>query len=120
MDVTAANDPLTCAQKYMSGSTDPFVSAAADALSVDNETMDDIISLGLGLIGAAADEVTDGSKALSAVKDLSDRYGAVVGRLYERDYRALGAMMPIRENMGGHGIKELAAALRARAESCNR
>ena len=27
-------------------------------------------------------------------------------------------MMPIREDMGGHGIKELAAALRARAELC--
>ena len=62
--------------------------------------------------------MTDGSEALSAVKDLSDRYGAVVGSLYERDYRALGAMMPIRENMGGHGIKELAAALRARAGFC--
>ena len=120
VDVTAANDPLTCAQKYMSGSTDPFVSAAAEALSVDNDTMDDIISLGLGVLGAAADKVTGGSKALSAVKDLSDRYGGVVENLYERDYRALGAMMPIRENMGGHGIKELAAALRARAESCNR
>lgn len=118
VDVTAANDPLTCAQKYMSGSTDPFVSAAADALSVDSETMDGIISLGLGVIGAAADEVSGGSEALSAVKDLSDRYGAVVESLYERDYRALGAMMPIRENMGGHGIKELAAALRARAGFC--
>lgn len=118
VDVIAANDPLTCAQKYMSGASDPFVSAAADALSVDSKTMDNLLSLGLSAIESVAGKVPGGSDAVSAVKGFADKYGGVVDEYYERDYRALGAMMPIREDMGGHGIKELAAALRARAELC--
>lgn len=118
VDVIAANDPLTCAQKYMSGASDPFVSAAADALSVDSKTMDNLLSLGLSAIESVAGKVPGGSDAVSAVKGFADKYGGVVDEYYERDYRALGAMMPIREDMGGHGIKELAAALRSRAELC--
>ena len=101
VDVTAANDPLTHAQKYMSGSSDPFVSTAADALSVDKETVEELLSIGLGALGVS-----------------TDKYSDVVDKYYERDYRALGAVMPVKENMGGHGIKELAAALRSRAEVC--
>lgn len=115
VDVIAANDPLTCAQKYMSGVSDPFVSAAADALSVETKTVENVLSLGLNVLGAVAENVTGGSKVVGAVQELTDKYA---GEYYERDYRALGAMMPIRENMGGHGIGALAAALRARAELC--
>ena len=118
MDVIAANDPLTCAQKYMSGSSDPFVSTAANALSVEKKTVENVLALGAGMLEIVADNVSGGSKVMDAVKGLSDSYGGTVDKYYERDYRALGAMMPIRENMGGHGIKELSAALRARAELC--
>lgn len=118
VDVIAANDPLTCAQKYMSGSSDPFISTAANALSVDKETVEGVLSLGLGVLGAVVDNVSGGSEVMSTVKGLTEKYSDVVDKYYERDYRALGAMMPIRENMGGHGIKELAAALRFRAELC--
>lgn len=118
VDVIAANDPLTCAQKYMSGSSDPFVSTAANALSVEKKTVENVLSLGAGMLEIVADNVSGGSKVMDAVKGLSDSYGGTVDKYYERDYRALGAMMPIRENMGGHGIKELSAALRARAELC--
>jgi hypothetical protein len=118
VDVIAANDPLTCAQKYMSGSSDPFVSTAANALSVDKKTVENVLSLGAGMLEIVADNVSGGSKVMDVVKGLSDTYGSTVDKYYERDYRALGAMMPIREDMGGHGIKELAAALRARAELC--
>lgn len=118
VDVIAANDPLTCAQKYMSGSADPFVSTAAKALSMDSKTVDGILSLGLSALGTVVDKVSGGSEVMSAVKGFVDKYGDVVDEYYERDYRALGAMMPIREDMGGHGIKELAAALRSRAELC--
>lgn len=78
VDITAANDPLTTAQKYMSESS--------------------------GLV--------------YLVKGLTDKYSGLVEKYLERDYRALGALMTIEENNGGHGIKELAAALRSRAESC--
>ena len=118
VDVIAANDPLTCAQKYMSGSSDPFVSTAANALSVEKKTVENVLSLGAGMLEIVADNVSGGSKVMDAVKGISDSYGGTVDKYYERDYRALGAMMPIRENMGGHGIKELSAALRARAELC--
>ena len=80
--------------------------------------MDNLLSLGLSAIESVAGKVPGGSDAVSAVKGFADKYGGVVDEYYERDYRALGAMMPIREDMGGHGIKELAAALRARAELC--
>lgn len=115
VDVIAANDPLTCAQKYMSGSSDPFVSAAAEMLSVETETMDNLLSLGLGLLETVADNVSGGREIMNAAKE----YSGLVDEFYERDYRALGAMMPIGEDMGGHGIKELAAALRERAELCS-
>jgi hypothetical protein len=102
----------------MSGSADPFVSTAAKALSMDSKTVDGILSLGLSALGTVVDKVSGGSEVMSAVKGFVDKYGDVVDEYYERDYRALGAMMPIREDMGGHGIKELAAALRSRAELC--
>lgn len=116
VDVIAANDPLTCAQKYMSGSSDPFVSTAAQALSMEKETVESVLSLGLGMLGKVVDDVAGDSKLVNAVKGLADGYSDMVDEYYERDYRALGAMMPVREDMGGHGIKELAAALRARAD----
>lgn len=118
VDVISANDPLTCAQKYMSGSSDPFVSAASDLLSVDRETVDGVMSLGLGILGAVVENVSGSSELRSSKKGLKGALEGMLDKYYERDYRALGAMMPIRENMGGHGIKELAAALRTRAELC--
>ena len=109
VDVTAANDPLTCCQKYMSGESDPFVSTAADALSVDKGTMDHILSFAGAVVGNFAGE---------SVKGLPDSFVELLNKYYERDYRALGAKMPIREDMDGHGIQELASALRVRAVLC--
>ena len=118
VDVVAANDPLTCAQRYMSGITDPFVSSAAKAMSVDKTSMESLFSLGRGLLGAVVDNLAETSEVMAAVKGVTQAVGVVVDELYCRDYRALGAMMPIREDMGGHGIEELAAALRVRAQIC--
>ena len=109
VDVIAANDPLTCCQKYMSGESDPFVSTAANALSVDKGTLDDILSFAGAVVGNLAGE---------SVKGLTASFVGALNKYYERDYRALGAKMPIREDLAGHGIKELAAALRARAALC--
>lgn len=120
VDIVSANDPLTCAQKYMSGSSDPFVSAAADALSVEKETVENVLSVGIGILGAVVDNVAGDSRIVKSVKGLAERYGDVVDEYYERDYRALGAVLPVREDMGGHGIRELAAALRARADLLSR
>lgn len=96
--VASSNDPLTFAQKYMSGSSDPFVSTVANALSVDKKAVESVISLVSG-----------------SLDNVMAKYADVVDKYYERDYRALGAVMPIQECVGGHGIKELAASLRARA-----
>ena len=109
VDVIAANDPLTCCQKYMSGESDPFVSTAANALSVDKGTLDDILSFTGAVVGNLAGE---------SVKGLTASFVGALNKYYERDYRALGAKMPIREDLAGHGIKELAAALRNRAAMC--
>jgi pimeloyl-ACP methyl ester carboxylesterase len=115
VDVIAANDPLTCAQKYMSGISDPFVSTAAKALDVDDKTLDGLLSLGLGVVDAVAQNVSDGSSVMASIKG----FAGIVDDYYERDYRALGAKMPVREDLAGHGIKELALALRVRAELCD-
>ena len=115
VDVIAANDPLTCAQKYISGESDPFVSATANLLSVDKKSVESALSLGLGVLGAVADLVVGESGVVSSVMGAA---GDLVDNFYERDYRAIGAKMPIREDMAGHGIKELAVALRQRAELC--
>ena len=109
VDVIAANDPLTCCQKYMSGESDPFVSTAANALSVDKGTLDDILSFAGAVVGNLAGE---------SVKGLTASFVGALNKYYERDYRALGAKMPIREDLAGHGIKELAAAVRNRAAMC--
>jgi pimeloyl-ACP methyl ester carboxylesterase len=114
VDVIAANDPLTCAQKYMSGVSDPFVSTAAKALDMNDKTLDNLLSLGHGVVDAVAQNVSGGAELIESIKGFT----GVVGEYYERDYRALGARMPIREDLAGHGIKELAAALRARAALC--
>lgn len=94
INIVSANDPLTCAQKYLSGTTDPVKTKVAEILSTDNATVDQYVSLGLDIIGAVVDNV------------------------YERDYRAIGAVLPVRENLDGHGILPLAESLRARAEMC--
>ena len=86
VDVIAANDPLTCAQKYMSGASDPFVSAAANALSVDDKTMDNLLSLGLSAIESVAGKVPGGSDAVSVVKGFADKYGGVVDEYYESPF----------------------------------
>lgn len=109
VDVIAANDPLTCCQKYMSGESDPFISTAANALSVDKGIMESALSLAGAVVGNLAGE---------SLKGMTDSFVGVLNEYYERDYSALGAKMPIREDMAGHGIKELAAALRVRAELC--
>lgn len=115
VDVIAANDPLTCAQKYMSGTSDPFVSTAAKALDMDSKTLDNLLSLGLGMVDAVAQNISGGAELMESIKGFT----GVVDEYYERDYRALGAKMPVREDLAGHGIKELALALRVRAELCD-
>ena len=119
VNVVSANDPLTCAQEYMSGQTDPIMTKVSQVLSADKTTVDAIVSIGLDVLGLVVDKVMGDTEVVATVKDLADEYAPVVDQLYERDYRAIGAMMPIRENMAGHGIKELALALRARAELCD-
>ncbi len=119
INVVSANDPLTCAQKYMSGSTDPVKTKISKMLSAEKNTVDQIVSLGLDIVGALVDNVMGGTKAGASLETIKDEYGETIEQLHERDYRALGAVMPIRENMGGHGIRELALALRARAELCD-
>ena len=119
INVVSANDPLTCAQRYMSGSTDPLKTKLANVISSDKKTVDKYVSIGLDLIGTVVDKVAGDSKAASTVKDIVEEYGEDVERLYRRDYRAIGAVMPIRENLAGHGIKELAASLRTRSEICD-
>lgn len=110
VDVIAANDPLTCGLKYMSGESDPFVSTAANALSMDKGALDGILSLAGAVVGNLAGD---------SMKGLPDAFGGLVDEYYDRDYRALGAKMPIREDMAGHGVTELAAALRNRAVMCD-
>lgn len=119
LDVVSANDPLTVAQKYMSGKNDPFTSKFAKILSSEKSTVDEIVSLGLDILGAVVDNVTGNDKVTSKVKSVANEYGEAVDRLYERDYRAIGTKLPVRENLTGHGIKDLADALRERAQMCN-
>ena len=116
VNVVSANDPLTCAQRYMSGSTAPLKTKVAEVLSTDKKTVDKFVSLGLDILGTVVDKVAGESQVVETVKDLSSEYGSVVDKLYKRDYRAIGAVMPIRENLGGHGIRELAESLRSRAD----
>ena len=118
IDVIAANDPLTCAQRYMSGESDPFVSSAAKVMSVDKKAVDGWVSFGKGVLGAVVDNLAETSEVMAAVKGVTQAVGGIVNEYYDRDYRAIGSMMPIREDMEGHGIKGLAAALRARAQIC--
>lgn len=119
LDVVSANDPLTVVQNYMSGENDPFTTKLSKVLSAEKNTVDEIVSLGLDILGAVVDNVTGSDKVTTKVKDIKEEYGETVDRLYERDYRAIGAMLPVRENLTGHGIGDLAAALRARAQMCN-
>ena len=74
--------------------------------------------MGKGLLGAIVDNLAETSEVMAAVKGITGAVSGIVDEYYDRDYRALGAMMPIREDMGGHGIKDLAKALRVRAEIC--
>ena len=94
INVVSANDPLTCAQRYLSVSTDPVKAKVMEILSSEKKTVDQYVSLGLDVISS------------------------VVDKAYERDYRAIGAVMPVKENLSGHGIRELAIYLRARADLC--
>lgn len=118
INVVSANDPLTCAQKYLSGTTDPVKTKVAEILSMDNATVDQYVSLGLDIIGAVVDNVMGNSDVTTTVKELAEEYAPVVETVYERDYRAIGAVLPVRENLDGHGILPLAESLRARAEMC--
>jgi hypothetical protein len=118
INVVSANDPLTCAQKYLSGTTDPVKTKVAEILSTDNATVDQYVSLGLDIIGAVVDNVMGNSNVTTTVKELAEEYAPVVETVYERDYRAIGAVLPVRENLDGHGILPLAESLRARAEMC--
>jgi hypothetical protein len=77
-----------------------------------------VVSLGLDLLGAVVDNVVGTTQVTDAVKGLKDDYGDVVDKLYERDYRAIGAVLPLRENLEGHGIEALAETLRERAGMC--
>lgn len=118
LDVVTANDPLTCAQKYMSGKNDPITSKVAKVLSTEKNSVDEVVSLGLDFLGAIVDNVTGGTQVTDAVRGLGNEYGDVVDRLFERDYRAIGAMLPLRENLEGHGIGAMAETLRERARMC--
>lgn len=95
INVVSANDPLTCVQKYMSESKASLLAKVSKIIFTDRKTRDQFVSIGLDLIGS------------------------VVGNANGKEYRAIGAVMPIRENMAGHGIKDLAASLRERAEMCD-
>lgn len=119
INVVSANDPLTCAQRYMSGSTDPIATKLSRMMSAEKNTVDEFVSIGLDLIGSVVDNMMGDSKASSTAEAIIDEYGEDLERLYERDYRAIGAVMPIRENMAGHGIKGLAQSLRTREALCD-
>ena len=108
INVVSVNDPLTCIQRYMSGSSEPISTKLARLMSQEKSSVDELVSIGLDLIGAVVDNV-NGTK---------QEYGDNVNQFYGRDYRAIGAVMPIRENVAGHGINELVSSLRARAEIC--
>lgn len=118
LDVVSANDPLTCAQKYMSGNTDPFTTKVSKVLSSEKSSVEEIVSLGLDFLGAIVDDVTGDTWVTDAVKSVADECGDVVDRLYERDYRAIGAVLPLRENLAGHGIGSMVETLRERARMC--
>ena len=118
LDVVSANDPLTVSQKYMSGKNDPIATKVAKVLSTDNNTVDEVVSLGLDLLGVVVDKVTGSTQVTDAVRGLTNEYGEVVERLHERDYRAIGAVLPLRENLEGHGIGSMVETLRERARTC--
>lgn len=113
VNVTAANDQLSCFQKYASGSSDPFMTALfgdkADFLSDD--AADVILDLGMSAIGFALDRLTGATGSRDVVSSVVDKY-------YDRDYRALGATLVLSENMAGHGILGVIETLHARAGLC--
>lgn len=110
INVTSANDQLTCLQKYMSGSSDPYLNSIAGLLTDENDVKDKILSIGKSVLGKVVDKVSDSSASINAVMGKVDEY-------YNRDYKALGARLIVSEDMEGHGIKPLVEALRHRAES---
>lgn len=112
IDITSANDPLTCAQKYMSGSSDPYLSSVAGMLTDDKNIASSLLSLGKQALGMAAEYASQKSSVLGSLLGSAEEY-------YNRDYKALGARLIVKENMGGHGITPLVEALRSRAKICS-
>ena len=108
IDITSANDPLTCAQKYMSGSSDPYLSSLAGMVTEDKDLASSLLSLGKKALGKAVDYVSEKSGVLESLMSTAEEY-------YNRDYKALGARLMVAENMGGHGIRPLVEALRQRS-----
>ena len=111
IDITSANDPLTCAQKYMSGSSDPYLSSVASMLTDDKDLASGLLSLGKAALSAVTEYASQQSDILGSLLGKAEEY-------YNRDYKALGARLLVKENMGGHAIKPLVEALRNRAEIC--
>lgn len=114
VNVTSANDPLTCFQKYTSGSSDPFIKEIlGDAGDLIGEEVGDLVlELGKDALGLAFNKLTKSNDKREVVSDVIDTY-------YERDYRALGATLTLYENMAGHGIKDMVITLQARADQCS-
>lgn len=111
VDITSANDQLTCLQKYVSGSSDPYLSAFASQASSDKGVVENLLSLGKNLWDLVTDQATSRSTIFESI-------AAVMGDYYNRDYRAIGAHLNIEESMSGHSIKPLADYLNARSEAC--
>ena len=111
VDITSANDPLTCAQKYMSGSSDPYLSSVTSMLTEDKDIASNLLSIGKAALSAATDYASQQSAILGSLLGKAREY-------YNRDYKALGARLLVKENMGGHAIKPLVEALRNRADIC--
>ena len=111
VDITSANDQLTCLQKYISGSSDPYLSALASGASSDRNVVENLLSIGKSIWNLVTDKAASRS-------DIFETISSVMGDYYNRDYRALGANLVLRESMSGHSIKPLSDYLEARSEAC--
>lgn len=111
VDITSANDQLTCLQKYLSGSSDPYMSALASGVSSDSSVVENLLSIGKSIWNIVTDKAASSS-------DIFETISSVMGDYYNRDYRALGANLILRESMSGHSIKPLSDYLEARSDAC--
>lgn len=111
VDITSSNDQLTCLQKYISGSTDPYLTELTSSLSEDEGTVSNLLSIGKNLWRLVTDDASSRSALFESITSAISEY-------YNRDFRALGANLCLRECMSGHSIRPLSDYLRARSEAC--